>query len=140
MCILPSGFTIRKATPNEIRAITTEPRVLAAIGKEIDSSSDFYIELYKDYSLLFELEDRGSGMCEIHIAMPRNSIIASRAMILGGLHWVFEVGMPGTKVLYTTCPEGNTKISNMLHKLGWIRVSSGLGLCEFIFPKTKLFQ
>jgi hypothetical protein len=137
MSALPTGFTIRRATDREVEQILSEPRLVQKLGPNVDYSYPYWLCLYLDYVLLFEFWQVEEGLYEVHIAVPRSSIVASRALILGGLNWLFSVGASDCDLLQTTCPKG--KISNMLRKLGWTNVSPGASeLQTFLFTKSQL--
>lgn len=137
MSALPSGFTIRRATDREVEKIVSDPTLIKKLGSEVDYTANYWLCMYLDYVLLFKFWQVEEGMYEVHIAVPRASIVASRALILGGLNWLFSVGAPDCDLLQTTCPLG--KISNMLRKLGWTNVTAvGTELQTFLFTKSQL--
>lgn len=132
---ISSEFSIHSATPEEYHSIVTEPNIINPIkeanqGLTPDYEDNSYIIKYREYRLLFTIFEKHPGVYEIHIACPRNSIIASRALALAIMTWV-ESKYSNTKAIITNCPEG--KIANMVRKLGFIQIDKEEDKLHFIY-------
>lgn len=131
-----NDFNIRYATEEEFYSIVREPQLDARItksrnGKKLKYTKGFYhLISYKDFRLIFSLRGERKGVFEVHIACPKDSIRASRLLLMGALSWVLEKRKE-VKVLVTSCPEG--KIANMCRKLGFKQVKQEHGKLYFMF-------
>lgn len=137
MSNLSSKFEVRKATETEISTILQEPQLLARLGlKDITKLKGFkhlpHIIEFKNYRLLFTFwEVAVKDVYEVHIACPKNSIIASRALSLGILDWMFSPSSElEAKAIVTSCPEG--KIANMCRKIGFREIKKKSNKVYFI--------
>lgn len=135
-------FNVREATSDECLKILSEPQLLSTLP--IDSVSElpkyirthkhlFYISTFRSYKLIFFFFERDTcqDIYEIHIACPRNSIIASRALVLTAARWILKHGTIGAKALITACPEG--KIANMCRRLGGVELRREEDKIHFMF-------
>jgi hypothetical protein len=135
------GFEIRLAAMDECLDILSEPRLLSllpiedisCLHKHIqDSEHPRYIVKYKQYTMLFVIwrVHAEAGIYEIHVACPKDSIIASRVLTLATMGWVFKDSNLEAKALLTSCPEG--KIANMCRKIGFKEIKKQDDLVYFI--------
>lgn len=94
------------------------------------TESTYYLIALGKYKLLFTYEEREGDVFELHIACPKDSIIASRALCVSIMHWMFGPSAVRAEALITSCPEG--KIANMIRKLGGVEVNQEGGLIYFM--------
>ena len=131
--MLPSDFTVTIPTRAECLSILEEPRLKRVIGKAagtdktlveyLDNCSPVYhIIKGKGYSMLFTLEHTASGIYDYHVACPKDSIIASRVLIMLSLCWIFNDSKIDVDVVTTECTPG--KIANTARKAGAIEVAN----------------
>lgn len=116
-------FTVRRALAEEVVDILREPRLMLASNlhnleeiKQAAASNAFYVVLYESYRMLFAYKLISSGIYEIHIATPFNSILASRLLTYIALKWVYLKELPNIKYFVTNSPVG--KIANFIRKTG----------------------
>lgn len=139
---LPKGFNVYEATPTECLDILSESQILKHIPvKSVSELPDyirthkhlFYISGFRKYKMLFFFYEREymKDVYDIHIACPRNSIVASRVLVTMAAKWILDTGTTGAKALVTSCPEG--KIANMCRKLGGIELRRGEKNLYFMF-------
>ncbi len=105
---------IRLATTEEISSH------LASRGIHVDTDPDIpaYIADQDGLTMLFTVRDVGYA-AECHIAIPKESVIKSRSLVLEGLGFVRFLGFSRA----ITALEGKHKTThNMLMKLGFIHV------------------
>lgn len=124
---------IRKASIEEQVSILSEPRLLAVLPDSpkvseleqyiIAKQFDYWLLTFGKYKMLFECYpySRQEGVREFHAICPKDSIKASRALILLSLKFVFEQ-WPDTRALICKCLEG--KIANLCKKVGAVKVGS----------------
>lgn len=135
-------FNIQPATESEYFSIVNEPGLLERIkeGNEgkppVYNADSTYILRYKKYRLIFTLKDLGAGIYETHIACPKDSIRASRILVLAGIRWIAHEKAP--IALLTSCPEG--KIANMCRKIGFIEVKKIKDKVYFILSLAGQFN
>lgn len=123
---LIKDFTFEVATADEVLAILSEKRLIGLVSKKktlTDLAATlhlkprlYYIVKYKQYRTLFETKQLAHNTCEVHIACPKDSLIASRILVLALCAWLLKVSELAPSALITSCPEG--KIANMLRKIG----------------------
>lgn len=123
------NFNVRHATEEEFYSIIREPQLHAPILKELGGREPIYEKAIcylisiRAYRLLFTLKEKQDGLWEVHIACPRDSIRASRVLILAGVKWI-SLERKEIKGLITSCPEG--KIANMCRKLGFTEIQKDI--------------
>ena len=129
-------FTFTAATKQELTEIFSEPQ-LSNLDVNVEDADlkepRYYMISYshrgRKYRLVYELANLGNGMCEVHAACPKDSIIASRVLIMVLIAWCFKVSPYRPLVLMTTCLEG--KIANTLRKIGAKDAGTYNGLVYF---------
>lgn len=106
---------IRFATKKEVLDIMNEPQIVERVGKTTESFIyQPHIAYNKEHILLFFFwETVIPKVYEMHIAVPKESLLSCRKLATEGMQWVFKMG--ADKII-TNCPKG--KISNMAKKLG----------------------
>ena len=120
---LPRGFTITPCLEPEFRELlASEPEMLARIeasrkGAEVLYPNNCYTISYKQYRLVFSFFLLREGVYEGHVACPKASTIASRALILAAMSWILTEAAPEAVAILTRCPAG--KIANTAKKLGF---------------------
>lgn len=138
---LLKAFTFTPASKEDILNIMKEPQLIKLwapsgtltelAGVVYKTHYNCHIVRYGRYKLLLELDDINPDLCGIHIACPKDSIVASRMLALACTAWALLVAYPTHRVLTTSCPEG--KIANMIRKVGAKQISpSGSKSIQFI--------
>lgn len=130
---------ITKATPEQYYAAVTSPNIAEAIkdcneGIAPSYQENSYLASFRSYSLIFTLAKMGEDVYETHIACPKDSIRASRLLVLGGMQWLYDRSKP--KAIFTTCPEG--KIANFVRKLGFNQVAVSGDNLVFLYAFSKI--
>lgn len=120
-----SDLYIRPAHIDEIVTILSEWQIATKLSRPVldclGSKHNYTLIVYKGYKLLVSIVLKGkkaAGVYEVHIACPRDSIKASRALAMLGMRWVLTDTNIKAKKLITRAPEG--KITNFAIKLGFI--------------------
>lgn len=143
MIKLPEEFKVTEATAVESHEILAEPHLIKHLDvKDASELSDyilkhkhtFHILKYKRYKMLFffyALKDK-KEVVEFHVACPKDSVVASRVLLLAAGTWVIKKGAADSKVLISSCPEG--KIANTARKLGGIEITRIGSIIYFSFP------
>lgn len=139
------GFDISVADKEDCLEILAEPQLLAAINLTSPSELPAYLAEsrfvyflieYGSYRMLFHYTHKEAGLYEAHMACPKDSILASRALTLAGLLWVFSLQNIEAKGIITDCPKG--KIANMLKKIGGKAVGSVGAKQYFLFTNPNV--
>ncbi len=106
---------IRLATRTEAIEIMNEPQIVERVGVMAEKFLyQPYIASNENHVLLFVFwETDIPKVYEMHIAVPRASILSCRELAKLAMNWVFYMG---ADKIVTNCPKG--KISNMAKKLG----------------------
>lgn len=106
---------IRLARQKEAIEIMNEPQIVDRVGIMAERFlSQPYIASNEKHVLLFVFwETNAPGVYEMHIAVPRASLLSCRKLATEAMSWVFNMG---ADKIVTNCPKG--KISNMAKKLG----------------------
>lgn len=133
---LPDGFTVHTASLEECKEIASEPKLISSLeleDGEVELSPDttYMILKFREYKLLFSYKEHREKIYESHIACPRNSIIASRALVLAGLNWLFQDNNVKAKAVITSCTKGKT--ANMCKKLGFTELLDVSGKLYFMY-------
>jgi len=138
-------FKVNYATPEQSLDILSEPQLFAALP--LDNLSELpgyistrkiplYIITFKSFKMLFKVFEVKEGIHECHVACPKDSIRASRALTLASMQWFFKEAYPEAKGLITSCPEG--KIANMCRKIGFKEVRKENDLVYFMAVSSFL--
>lgn len=138
------NYEVAVASREECLEILSEPKLMEAIY--VSDTIALYKHLYttdkvyhilriRKYSLLFTYEKRTLDTFEIHLACPKDSIRASRALSLCILHWMFGPSNLKPRALITSCPEG--KIANMVKKIGGTEVKRENNLVYFMITANQ---
>jgi hypothetical protein len=134
-------FTFTPASKEDILNIMKEPQLIKLwapsgtltelAGVVYKTHYDCQVVRYGRYKLLLELNSISPDLCGIHIACPKDSIVASRILAMAGTAYALLIAYPTHRVITTSCPEG--KIANMIRKIGAKQVSpSGSKSIQFI--------
>ncbi len=138
------NFKVQPASREDCLDLLDTPAVLESFGLSsfdelptcLDTYADpFYKLTYKKYRLLFTYFERNAGVYEIHLACPKDSVIASRVLSLYIIHWMFKLSGLNPVVLTTNCPEG--KIANMLRKMGTTELKTDSSWVYFMFTAKQ---
>ena len=119
-------YKVRQCTSSEWYKIAKEPqiadRVREVTGRDV---APFVLGAqllqYREYTLLFHWEVVRADTYQAHIAVPLDSIRASRVMSLLAINWLFTT-RPELNMLIIVPMKG--KMTNMAEKLGFIRMPS----------------
>ena len=87
--------------------------------------------------MLFSLLPIGKGVYEFHLACPKASIIASRALILASLFWAFDRSGLDIDVILSICTNG--LVANTAKKVGAVEIVNVNGNTYFI-TTSKQFR
>jgi len=140
------NYTVKQATPQQIEDILSEPQIASKtvlpVSTILERKLPYFILEYSGYRLLASLFTLDKGVLEAHIACPKDSIVASRVLVLLGFKWVFkEANKANIHTIITTAPRG--KIANFATKLGFIeyKTEASLAGVELVYFKyTKGLQ
>lgn len=130
-------FTFRKARVDDILRVMSDSKIMESLSIKDDdpivddliNSTEYDIfraaiesESYalETYEMLVQLIWHSNKVVEAHIACPRSSVVASRALILSIL--VELKTLYGVQLVFTTCPKGI--IANTCRKVGMINVGN----------------
>lgn len=105
---------IRLSSEQEALGILNEPQNIKRIGL-VSEHMKYQPWIAEDmgHKVMFVFWRIDSETIEVHIAVPRNSLIKSRELSKEIMKWIFN---HGAKRIVTVCPKG--KISNFVIKLG----------------------
>lgn len=137
---LLADFSFRLASQEEVLDILREKHLIALLAPKSRTLTElagaialrqprYMLASYKQYHTLFRADDLGNNLCDVHIACPKASKVASRILVLGLCAWLFKLSELRPKTLMTSCPEG--KIANMLRKVGAVEVKTLNGKVYF---------
>ncbi len=129
---------IRKAHLDEIISILSEHQIASKLSKPVldclGSEHNYTLIVYKGYRLLVSYKHVGKkadGLVEVHIACPRDSIVASRVLAMIGMKWLVEDAGAAAKQLITYAPLG--KIGNFLLRIGFKRDETREPRADLVF-------
>lgn len=124
--MIPYELTIDKTTPDIFERVTSDAQLMARLGVVIDIETYSYCITLKvagnSYCMIFHLSELEPDIYEVHMACPKDSVKAYKAMSWAGMAWVKETINPNAKALVTTCPKKLTKVFASLNRLGFVRV------------------
>ena len=135
-------ITVHPANLTEQYDILSEPRLLAMLHDSptleelptylAERTHNFYLVRYGVYRMILELYPRPSmpEVYEFHVAVPKDSIIASRVLVRTSIEWSLSSGI---QALVTTCPEG--KMANLVRKVGCKEIKRSKGIVTFLATK-----
>ncbi len=104
---------IKIATQKEALSLFNRDEIIARVGAAESFIFQPFIAQQQDAQMLFVFWPQDDETIEVHIAMPKEYISASRALCGQIIDWLFK---HGAKRIVTNAPPG--KIANLARKVG----------------------
>jgi len=138
------GVTIGPATIEDFNEVFLDTALHARIieglhGYSPEFNSSYMLISYGKYKQLGTYRVLGNGFCEVHIACPKDSVLASRLLTFAAMRWLLEIKYPELQGLVTTCPDSMVMVRNALYKLGFKKITfEGSSVYLYIAPSPSL--
>lgn len=112
---------ISYATLEQIESILSEPEIVARRSGEFDTpdNATYLLTTYGQARMLVEVLPVTEHTVEVHIACPKDSIIASRVLALTVMKYLTTAYCGTVTTLITSAPIRLPKVNNFLIKLGF---------------------